>query len=205
VRRAVEGIHAYALVCLTSPNAVRLLFEAMAEQGKDARALANATVAAIGPGTAAALADHGVLADILPERFVAEALVDALAELNLEGRPALVARAAEAREVLPDALRKFGAEVDVVALYETVAERPDPDAIERATEADYLTFTSSSTVRNFIEALPDDLAANARVVSIGPVTSEAASEAGLRVDVEASRHDIDGLVEALLADVTKGG
>jgi uroporphyrinogen III methyltransferase/synthase len=205
VRRAVEGIHAYALVCLTSPNAVRLLFEAMAEQGKDARALANATVAAIGPGTAGALAEHGVLADILPERFVAEALVDALAELNLEGRPALVARAAEAREVLPDALRKFGAEVDVVALYETVAERPDPDAIERASEADYLTFTSSSTVRNFIEALPDDLAANARVVSIGPVTSEAAREAGLRVDVEASRHDIDGLVEALLADVTNGG
>jgi uroporphyrinogen III methyltransferase / synthase len=205
VRRAVEGIHAYALVCLTSPNAVRLLFEAMAEQGKDARALANATVAAIGPGTAGALAEHGVLADILPERFVAEALVDALAELNLEGRPALVARAAEAREVLPDALRKFGAEVDVVALYETVAERPDPDAIERASEADYLTFTSSSTVRNFIEALPDDLAANARVVSIGPVTSEAARDAGLRVDVEASRHDIDGLVEALLADVTKGG
>jgi uroporphyrinogen III methyltransferase/synthase len=202
VRRAVEGIHAYALVCLTSPNAVRLLFEAMAEQGKDARALANATVAAIGPGTAAALAEHGVLADILPERFVAEALVDALAELNLEGRPALVARAAEAREVLPDALRKFGAEVDVVALYETVAERPDPDAIERASEADYLTFTSSSTVRNFVEALPDDLAANARVVSIGPVTSEAAREAGLQVDVEASRHDIDGLVEALVADAT---
>jgi uroporphyrinogen III methyltransferase/synthase len=205
VRRAVEGIHAYALVCLTSPNAVRLLFEAMADQGKDARALANATVAAIGPGTAAALAEHGVLADILPERFVAEALVDALAELKLEGRPALVARAAEAREVLPDALRRFGAEVDVVGLYETVAERPDPDAIERASEADYLTFTSSSTVRNFIEALPDDLAANARVVSIGPVTSEAAREAGLRVDVEASRHDIDGLVEALLADVTNGG
>jgi uroporphyrinogen III methyltransferase/synthase len=202
VRRAVEGIHAYALVCLTSPNAVRLLFEAMAEQGKDARALANATVAAIGPGTAAALAEHGVLADILPERFVAEALVDALAELNLEGRPALVARAAEAREVLPDALRKFGAEVDLVALYETVAERPDPDAIERASEADYLTFTSSSTVRNFVEALPDDLAANARVVSIGPVTSEAAREAGLQVDVEASRHDIDGLVEALVADAT---
>jgi uroporphyrinogen III methyltransferase / synthase len=112
----------------------------------------------------------------------------------------LVARAAEAREVLPDALRKFGADVDVVALYETVAERPDPDAIERASEADYLTFTSSSTVRNFVEALPDDLAANARIVSIGPVTSEAAREAGLTVDVEASRHDIDGLVEALLAD-----
>ena len=202
VRRAVESLHSYALVCLTSANGVRLLFEAMAEQGKDARALANATVAAIGPGTAAALAEHGVLADLIPEEFVAEALVESLTELDLEGKPVLVARAAEAREVLPDALRKFGAAVDVVPLYETVAERPDPDAIERASEADYLTFTSSSTVRNFVEALPDDLAANARVVSIGPVTSEAAREAGLKVDVEASRHDIDGLVEALLGDAS---
>ena len=202
MRRAVESLHSYALVCLTSANGVRLLFEAMAKQGKDARALANATVAAIGPGTAGALAEHGVLADLIPEEFVAEALVESLTELDLEGKPVLVARAAEAREVLPDALRKFGAAVDVVPLYETVTERPDPDAIERASEADYLTFTSSSTVRNFVDALPDDLAANARVVSIGPVTSEAAREAGLKVDVEASRHDIDGLVEALLGDAS---
>jgi uroporphyrinogen III methyltransferase / synthase len=203
VRRAIESLHAYALVCLTSANGARLLFEAMAEQGRDARALANATVAAIGPGTAAALAEHGVLADIVPERSVAEALVEALTKLDVEGKPGLIARAAEARDVLPEALRKRGAQVDVVALYETLAERPDSDAIERASEADYLTFTSSSTVRNFVDALPDDLAANARVVSIGPITSEAAREAGLTVDVEASRHDIDGLLDALLADAAR--
>jgi uroporphyrinogen III methyltransferase/synthase len=200
VRRAIEGLHAYALVCLTSPNGVRLLFEAMAEQGRDARALANATVAAIGSGTAAALAEHGVLADILPERFVAEALVEALAELSVEGKPVLIARAAEARGVLPEALRKRGAEVDVVPLYETVAEQPDPAALERARDADYVTFTSSSTVRNFVEVVGDGVPPSARVVSIGPVTSEAAREAGLNVDIEATRHDIDGLVEALLAD-----
>jgi uroporphyrinogen III methyltransferase/synthase len=200
VRRAIEGLHAYALVCLTSPNGVRLLFEAMAEQGRDARALANATVAAIGPGTAAALAEHGVLADILPERFVAEELVDALAAVAVEGKPVLIARAAEARGVLPEALRKRGAEVDVVPLYETVAEQPDPAALERARDADYVTFTSSSTVRNFVEAVGDGVPESARVVSIGPVTSEAAREAGLKVDVEAPRHDIDGLIEALLAD-----
>jgi uroporphyrinogen III methyltransferase / synthase len=198
VRRAIEGLHAYALVCLTSPNGVRLLFEAMAERGRDARALANATVAAIGPGTAAALAEHGVLADILPERFVAEALVDALAAVEIEGRPVLIARAAEARGVLPEALRKRGAQVDVVPLYETVTEAPDPAALERAAEADYVTFTSSSTVRNFVEAVGDRLPKDARIVSIGPITSEAAREAGLSVDVEASRHDVDGLVEALL-------
>ena len=132
VRDAVAELHAYALVCLTSPNGVRLLFEAMAAQGRDARALANATVAAIGPGTAAALAERGVIADVVPERFVAEALVEALADVEVAQRPVLVARAAEAREVLPDALAERGAEVDVVALYETVREDPEPEAVEAA-------------------------------------------------------------------------
>ena len=199
VRRAVESLHAYALVCLTSANGVNLLFEAMAAQGRDARALSQASVAAIGSGTEAALGANGVLADIVPERFVAEELVEALDQLHLDGKPVLVARAAEAREVLPEALRKKGAQVDVVTLYETVAEDPDPEALERARDADFITFTSSSTVRNFVEkAGRNGVAENARVVSIGPVTSEAAREAGLTVDVEAERHDIGGLVEALL-------
>ncbi len=204
VRRAVESLHSYALVCLTSANGADLLFEAMAAQGRDARALANASVAAIGSGTEAALAAHGVLADIVPERFVAEQLVEALDALQLEGKPVLVARAAEAREVLPDALRKKGAQVDVVTLYETVAEEPDPEALERAREADFLTFTSSSTVRNFVEkAGANGIPSAARVVSIGPVTSEAIREAGLTVDVEAEQHDIDGLVGALLDAVQR--
>ena len=198
VRRAVESIHTYALVCLTSSNAVNLLFEAMAAQGRDARALANASIAAIGPGTEAALAAYGVMADIVPERFVAEELVEELDKLQLQGKPVLIARAAEAREVLPDALRKRGAQVDVVTLYETVAEDPDPDALERARDADFITFTSSSTVRNFVDVTGDGIPKGAQVISIGPVTSEAIREAGLSVDVEAERHDIDGLVAALL-------
>jgi uroporphyrinogen III methyltransferase/synthase len=204
VRSAVDDIHSYALICLTSPNGVRLLCEAMAAAGRDARALGNATVAAIGPGTAAAMLERGVIADVVPEESVAEALVEALAEVEVEGRPVLVARASEARDVLPDALRARGAEVDVVALYETVPEDPAPDAIEAAQEADYVTFTSSSTVRNFLRAVGDRLPRRARVVSIGPVTSAAAHEAGLEVDVEAERHDIEGLVEALLADTSAG-
>jgi uroporphyrinogen III methyltransferase / synthase len=200
VRRAVNDLHTYALVCLTSANGVRLLFAAMSEAGLDARALANATVAAIGPGTAEELATHGIRADVVPEEFVAEALVEALSQLPLKGRPVLVARAAEGRDVLPDALRDRGAAVDVVALYETVAESPDPEAVEAATHADYVTFTSSSTVRNLVAALDGRLETRTRIVSIGPITSEAAREAGLRVDVEAQRHDIEGLVEALLAD-----
>ncbi len=200
VRKAVNDLHSYALVCLTSANGVRLLFEALDEAGLDARALANATVAAIGPGTAAELAAHGIRADVVPEHFVAEALVEALGEVEVSGRPVLIARAAEARDVLPNALAERGAKVDVVALYETVAEAPDPETVEAAKGADYLTFTSSSTVRNLIAAVGDELAPDARVVSIGPITSAAAREAGLTVDVEAEQHDIDGLVDALLAD-----
>ena len=202
VRQAVDAIHTYALVCLTSPNGVRLLFEALAGAGRDARALANATVAAIGPGTAAALRDHGVIADVVPERSVAEALVESLAGVDVFERPVLVARAAEARDVLPDALRDRGAEVDVVALYETVAEDLDEAALDAAAEADYVTFTSSSTVRNLVAAAGDRLPARARIVSIGPVTSETAREAGLSVHVEAERHDPGGVVDALLDDAT---
>jgi uroporphyrinogen III methyltransferase / synthase len=200
VRDAVGSIGEYALVCLTSPNGVRLLFEALADGGRDARALANATVAAIGSGTARALREQGIVTDVVPERFVAEALVDALADVEVEGRRVLVARAAEARDVLPDALRARGAEVDVVALYETVREEPSAEAVEAAQAADYVTFTSSSTVTNLTAALGDRFPPSARVVSIGPVTSEAVRTAGLEVDVEAERHDIDGLLDALLAD-----
>ena len=125
---------------------------------------------------------------------------DAFEALGDLRRPVLVARAAEARDVLPDALRERGAQVDVVALYETVAEEPAPEALSAARDADYVTFTSSSTVRNFVQAVGGDVPRNARVVSIGPVTSAAARELGLEVDAEAERHDPEGLLEALLAD-----
>ena len=120
--------------------------------------------------------------------------------MDVHDRPVLVARAAEARDVLPDALAERGGRVDVVALYETVREDPDPAAIEAAAGADYITFTSSSTVRNLVDAIGDRFPRSARVVSIGPITSEAAREAGLEVHVEAERHDPSGVVEALVAD-----
>jgi uroporphyrinogen III methyltransferase/synthase len=218
VRSAVERIGDYALIILTSPNGVRLLFEAMRAAGLDARALATpekqpvgevgsvaaaqtgTTVAAIGPGTARALEKYGISADIVPERFVAESLVEALAGVDVTGKRVLVARAAEARDVIPEYLSDRGAEVDVVALYETVREEPSPEAVEAAQSADYVTFTSSSTVRNLTDALGDRFPSAARIVSIGPVTSDAAREAGLEIHAEADRHDIDGLLAALLAD-----
>ncbi len=189
-------IERYDLVCLTSPNGVRLLFERLAERGLDARALAGARVAAIGPGTAAALRGAGLIADVIPERYIAEGLVEALA-----GQPAsrvLVARAAEARDLLPDALRERGAEVDIVALYETVAESLGEEELAAARAADYVTFTSSSTVKFWAEAVGEPGAG--RLISIGPVTSEALRERGLEPHAEAGQHDIDGLVRALVND-----
>jgi uroporphyrinogen III methyltransferase/synthase len=211
VKSAVEEIGDYSLIVLTSPNGVRLLFEAMRAAGLDARALAKpseqretgTTMAAIGPGTARALAKCGIVADIVPERFVAESLVEALASVEVSGKRVLVARAAEARDVIPEHLEGRGAEVDVVALYETVREEPSAQAIEAARAADYVTFTSSSTVRNLTEALGERFPKDARIISIGPVTSEAIGAAGLEVNVEAERHDIDGLIDALLADARR--
>ncbi len=193
----------YDLVCLTSPNGVQLLFDRLAAAGRDARAFAGTTVAAIGPGTAAALREHGVIADVVPERFVAEGLVEALAEVQVTR--ALIARAAAARDVLPDALRERGAEVDVLALYETVAEPLSDRELEAIERADYVTFTSSSTVNFFFEAAGDRVGDGTRLVSIGPVTSDALRRRGREPDVEAARHDIDGLVEALVADATQAG
>ena len=192
----------YDLICLTSPNGVDGLFDRLAAGGRDARSLAGARVAAIGPGTARALAGRGITADVLPERFVAESLVEALAELPVSR--ALVARASQARDVLPDALRARGAEVDVLALYETVAEPLSPDALAAARNADHITFTSSSTVRFFLQAAGGEagLSPATRIVSIGPVTSATLREHGLEPDVEAERHDIDGVIDAVLADVT---
>jgi uroporphyrinogen III methyltransferase / synthase len=220
VRRTVEQIGEYTLIVLTSPNGVRLLFEAMRAAGLDARALGRpekqqvgetrsevgaktgTTIAAIGPGTARALAKCGIVADIVPERFVAESLVESLAEVDVSGKRVLVARASAARDVIPEHLEGRGAKVDVIALYETVREEPSAAAVEAAQDADYVTFTSSSTVRNLTEALGERFP-SARIVSIGPVTSDAARDAGLEVHVEAERHDVDGLVAALLEDAVR--
>lgn len=193
-------IERYDLVCLTSPNGVRLLFERLAASGRDARALAGARVAAIGPGTAAALRERGVIADVVPERFLAEGLVEALGPVPV--RRALVARAAQARDLLPDELRARGAEVDVLSLYETIAEPLGEGQLQALAQADYITFTSSSTVKFLLQAAGPSFHPAARLLSIGPVTSAALREHGLEPDVEATRHDIDGLVDALVADAT---
>jgi uroporphyrinogen III methyltransferase/synthase len=221
------GEPGYAVVCFTSANGARLFFAALAERGLDARALAGSIVAAIGPGTARELGQHGVRADVVPSRSVAEALVEALADTAVEGRRVLVARAGEGRDVLLDALRERGAQLDVVALYDTVVEPLSDDRRAALADVDYVTFTSASSVRNLLTSLragatgdegfaspghhkPSSAGSagavgplgRARVVSIGPVTSVEARGLGIAVDVEAERHDVDGLIAALVADAS---
>jgi len=190
----LPDLASYDLLCLTSPNGVEQLFAALS----DARDLAGLTIAAIGPGTARALLTHGIKADVVPERSVAEALVEALVDVPIER--ALIARAEEARDVLPDALRARGAEVDLLALYRTVAEPLDDRARAAALGADYATFTSASSARFFHEAA--GTLDGPRLISIGPVTSEQLRELGYEPAVEASDHTPDGLVAALIADST---
>ena len=192
IEATLPDLTGFDLLCVTSPNgAARLL-----EVAGDARALAGPTIAAIGPGTARALAEGGIVADIVPERSVAEALVEALESVPVES--ALIARAETARDVLPDALRERGANVEILPLYRTVAEPLGDEARAAALGADYATFTSASSARFFLEAA--GTLEGPRLVSIGPVTSEALRELGFEPDVEATVHTPDGLVEALVAD-----
>jgi uroporphyrinogen III methyltransferase/synthase len=188
----VPAISGYDLVCVTSPTGAERLLDHL----RDARELAGVTVAAIGPGTARALRGRGIEADIVPERAVAEGLVEALAEVPV--KRALIARAAEGRDVLIDALRERGAEVDVVALYETVPEPLDDATRDAAAAADYVLFTSASSVRFFAAA--GGALQGPRLVSIGPATSSELRALGAEPDLEADPHTPDGLVAALLAD-----
>jgi uroporphyrinogen III methyltransferase / synthase len=180
----------FDLLCLTSPTGVARLLELVC----DARGLAGPRIAAIGPGTAAALRARGVEPDIVPARSNAEGLVEALA--GTEIRRALIARAEEGRAVLPDALRERGAEVELLALYRTIAE-PLSDA-ERAAalDADLLVFASSSAVRAFHTAA--GTLDGPRIASIGPATSETIRELGGEVAIEAAEHTPDGLIGAIL-------
>ena len=197
----------YEWIVFTSVNGVRAFFErGLDPAGHDARALAGLRVAAIGPGTARELQRRGVRADLVPERFVAESLLEAIADPVASGR-VLLARAEQARDVLPDGLATRGYTVDVLAVYRTRSATPDPSAVARvrAGDVDAITFTSSSTVDNFCAAVGDLPDPQPLVVSIGPVTSATAVGHDLRVDAEATEHTIDGLVATLLTTLSSSG
>ena len=195
----------YDWVAFTSANGVDRTWEALAAVGADARAFGATRLAAIGPATARALERHGVRADLVAREFRGEALADAMLSTRSDRSRVLLARAARARDVLPDTLREAGWQVDVVPVYET---RPTSDeVVERLTREltegriDVVTFTSSSTVESLCDRLGPDAArllSGPRIASIGPVTTVTAVGRGLRVDVTAREYTVAGLVDALV-------
>ncbi len=187
---ALDDVAAYDWLVVTSANGAERVLAGL----RDARSLGGVSVAAIGPGTAAALAEGNVVADLVPERFVAEGLLEAFPEGD--GR-VLLARAAVARDVLPEGLTAKGWTVDVVDAYRTLPTTPDPAVLDDVAGADAITFTSSSTVTRFLEIAGADRLPPV-VACIGPITAATARDAGLTVDVEASEHTIPGLVAALV-------
>ncbi|MDY0340235.1 MAG: uroporphyrinogen-III synthase [Coriobacteriia bacterium] len=197
---ALCGLDVYAWAVFTSVNTVERFFERMAMSDLDARDLHGLRVAAVGPATAAALRSHGIEADLVPDEYVGEGVLEALCARGVgEGTRVLLPRALEAREVLPDGLRERGARVDVVPVYQTVVGPGDPAVLERlrAGDADAVTFTSPSTVRGFLRLVGDVDLDRLVVAVIGPIAAAAARDAGLRIDVEPSDYTAPALVAAL--------
>ena len=201
IAESIERLSDYRWAIFTSQNAVRLFWNALRATGRDARSLAGVKVAAVGPATADALLDVGIVTDLSPERFVAEALLDALRDRgDLRGARVLYATAEGAREVLPDGLAELGASVDRVHLYRSVANTDGADALKRriAAGVDLVTFTSASSVSAFADAVGRDAAAGVRGASIGPITTTAARAIGIDVVIEAKDSTIPGLVSAIV-------
>ena len=202
---AIDNLGTYDWLVFTSVNGVSFFFERLYEKDKDVRALKDVNTAAIGPSTAKRLRDFGLKSDIIPETYQAESVVEAFKQVPMNGKRVLLPRAKEARPVLPVELRKMGAIVDEIAAYRTEQPRENVDVLIRRLEErsiDLLTFTSSSTVRNFKALLPperfESLIEGVAVATIGPITAETARELGFKVDIMAQDYTMDGLCEAIL-------
>ena len=205
--KAMAAILNYDWLILTSVNGVKMLFARMAQLGKSEADLLHLKLAAIGPATRKAIELHGLPVDVMAEEYVAESLVSALENQVTTGERILLARAKVARDVIPASLRELGAKVDVVEAYETIlpeSSRKQLEQILSEPEKPFaITFTSSSTAKNFVDLVGEERAHSnlldgVKLVSIGPVTSDTLRELGLRVDAEASEYTIPGLLEALV-------
>lgn len=190
---ALADVARYDWLVVTSANGAERVAARLVAGAVDRAAT---RIAAIGPGTVDALARRGVVADLVPDRFVAEGLLEAFPPPPAQGGRVLLAQATAARPVLRDGLEAAGWHVDAVEAYRTVHPVIDAELLERARRADAVTFTSASTVQGFVAAAGPD-AVPPVVASIGPITSAAARALGLLVTVEADPHTIPGLVDAL--------
>lgn len=201
---SLKQINQYDWLILTSVNGVDALEGRMQVLGIKPPAMRTLKVAAIGPATRERIESLGLKVDVVPSRYIAESVVESLRD-RVEGKRVLLARAKVARDVIPRELRRLGAKVDVVEAYETVVPRSSRQALQKLmsdteTRPHIVTFTSSSTVRNFVALLSGRRRPQmngVRFASIGPVTSATMRELGVPVDIEASSYTIPGLIEAI--------
>lgn len=206
VDEAIEQLATYQWLVLTSVNGVKAFMQRLWHHGHDARALAGLQICCIGPRTAEEVRRFGIDADLVPETFQAEGLIDVLKRAGVSGQRVLLARAAQAREVLPEELERSGAFVRVVKVYKTVVpviERERVQQLFREHSIDVVTFASSSTVRNFSQLFDGahDLKKRLNgtiIASIGPITAKTIRETGLDVHVMAAQNTIPALVQSLV-------
>ncbi len=205
---AIRRLSDYQWLVFTSVNGVEFFESRLAAAGLDARGLSGIKVAAIGPATAERLRSFGITADFVPAEYRAEAVVDGMRDGMRPGIRVLLVRAARAREVLPEELRAMGAEVDVAPAYQTVLPTERLEHVQnlfRKSEVDAVTFTSSSTVSNFVSMFPGTdiagLLGNTKIACIGPITADTAKRHGLTVHIQPENYTIDGLVDAIVADL----
>jgi uroporphyrinogen III methyltransferase/synthase len=205
LKNAAEKLNVYDWVVFTSVNGVIYFFEQLFAAGKDVRALGHLKTAAIGPATAEKLREFGLISDIVPKTYRAESVVEAFKAEQLTGKKILLPRAKEARPILMKELKRMGAEVEEVPAYETLKVTENIDDLVQQLEnrqIDLITFTSSSTVKNFKALLPAEkftkLIQGVTIASIGPITSDTATALGFDVRITADSFTITGLVEAIL-------
>ena len=200
---ALAELESYHWIIFTSANGVHFFFERLRQKGKDVRDLKGVNICCIGPATARQLEARGIRADLVPKEFIAEGILKSFAEIDLEGKKILIPRAAKARELLPEGLKKMGAEVVTATTYRTVSsgrKREELNARLAEGDVDVITFTSSSTVTNFVDIMGKDFALppSVRVACIGPVTAGTAVKAGFKIDILEHEYTMEGLVRALV-------
>jgi uroporphyrinogen III methyltransferase / synthase len=209
---AITRLNTYQWLVFTSVNGVRPFMDRLLAAGKDARALANLRLCAIGPRTAQEVETYGLTPDVVPAEFQAEGVIATLAHVGIRGTHVLIPRAEVAREILPEQLRELGAIVDVIPVYRTIAPAMDVASLAQQLQDGQVaavTFTSSSTVRNFVELLGGrdavrPLLAQVVIACIGPITARTAKEYGLTTTVMPAENTVPALAEAIMRHFKEG-
>ena len=195
LKEAIDRINEYFCIIFTSVNGASIFFDRLFAQGKDARSLWGVKILPIGAATAEFLTSRGIVPDSIPESFTSEGIIEVLEKMEVRGRRYLLPRAEQARDVITKYITDQGGACDVIPVYRTTL--PDNAALP-VEKPDIVTFTSASTAENFITLFGRQMLETASVASIGPITTETLKKHHVKVDITASRYDVEGLVDAIV-------